>query len=170
MRSASPTSERRRWYLEGAATGLAFASGLGALSVFAVASFRPQELPSPYWSRISALRTDTFGFVCFVVASLALMQSEYLRLTRTARRDSAPQDSRPLDRITAAGARALVVAATALVVYLSLNAVTHPQSLNLHATHFLSWPTEGTLRVVALIAVAVAVAVARTQRIAMGHG
>lgn len=169
MRSASPTSERRRWYLEGAATGLAFASGLVALSVFAVGSFRPQELPSPYWSRIDALRTDTFGFFCFVVASLALMQSEYLRLTRPARRHSAPQDSRLL-RIVAAGARALVVAGTVLVVYLSLNVVTHPQSLNLHATHFVSWPTEGTLRVVALVVVAGAVAVARTVRIAMGGG
>ncbi|MGO8863362.1 MAG: hypothetical protein ACLQRH_21760 [Acidimicrobiales bacterium] len=170
MRSVSPTSERLRWCFEGAATGLAFAGGLVALSVFAVGSFRPQELPSPYWSRISALRTDTFGFVCFVVASLAFVQSEYLRLTRTARRHSAPGGSTPLERLTAAGARALVVAATVLVVYLSCNAVTHPQSLNLPATHLLSWPTESTLRAVALIVVACAVAVVRTQRIAMGHG
>jgi hypothetical protein len=38
-----------------------------------------------------------------------------------------------------------------LVVYLSVNAVTHPYTLTLRATHFASWPTEGTLRVFALL-------------------
>jgi len=162
MRDAS----RLRWGLEGAVTGLAFSSGLGALSVFAVGSFRPQELPFPYWSRIASLRTDTFGFVCFVVGALAFVQSEYLRLSRTVPRHAAA-DSRSLNHATAAGARGLIVSSTVLVVYLSLNAVTHPRSLNLAATHLLSWPTEGTLRAVALIVAACAVAVDRTQRIAM---
>ena len=41
--------------------------------------------------------------------------------------------------------------ATALVVYLSVNAVTHPATLMIHATHLAAWPTEGTLRVAALL-------------------
>jgi hypothetical protein len=41
--------------------------------------------------------------------------------------------------------------ATGLVVYLSVNAVTHPATLGVHATHLATWPTEGTLRVAALL-------------------
>ena len=51
--------------------------------------------------------------------------------------------------------------AAGLVVYLSVNAVTHPATLRLQATHLLSWPAEGTLRVVALLLAAVYVAVLR---------
>ncbi len=63
-------------------------------------------------------------------------------------------------------ARALVVAASTLFVYISVNSITHPQTLVLPATHLLSWPTESTLRAVALIIAAIAVTVARTNRIA----
>ena len=41
--------------------------------------------------------------------------------------------------------------ATGLVTYLSLNAITHPATLNMQATHLAPWPTEGTLRVTALL-------------------
>ena len=45
----------------------------------------------------------------------------------------------------------MVILATGLVVYLSVNTVSHPASLNLQATHLAPWPTEGTLRVIALV-------------------
>jgi hypothetical protein len=41
--------------------------------------------------------------------------------------------------------------ATGLVIYLSVNTVTHPITLGMQATHLASWPTEGTLRVSALL-------------------
>jgi hypothetical protein len=44
----------------------------------------------------------------------------------------------------------VLVLGTGLAVYLSVNAVTHPATLEQQATHLLSWPTEGTLRIVAL--------------------
>jgi hypothetical protein len=56
------------------------------------------------------------------------------------------------------------VLATGLVAYISLNAVTHPATLQLHATHLATWPTEGTLRVDALAASACAVAALRYFR------
>src|SRR5580704_1385734 len=79
-------------WIEGAFTGLGFATGLAALSVFLVGSFRPQNLPMPYWMDIRGLRTDTFGFGCFIVATLCICVSEYLRLSRIARRPSASDD------------------------------------------------------------------------------
>jgi hypothetical protein len=48
-------------------------------------------------------------------------------------------------------AEVVAVLSTALVVYLSVNAVTHPATLLIQATHFARWPTEGTLRVIALL-------------------
>jgi hypothetical protein len=61
-------------------------------------------------------------------------------------------------------ARSLAAAGTTLVAYISINAVTHPITLGLPATHLLSWPTEGTLRAVSLIVVAFAVAIDRALR------
>ena len=158
-------------YIEGAATGLAYASALAALSAFAVASFRPNNLSMPYWASIGWLRTDTFGFICFVVGTLSFIQAEFLRLTRVIRDTSpvAQPDPRPVSIVVVAMARAIVAASSVLVVYLSVNAVTHPNTLLLPATHRLSWPTEGTLRVAALIVSAFSVAVARAQRIAIGR-
>jgi hypothetical protein len=45
----------------------------------------------------------------------------------------------------------VAVLATGLFAYLSVNAVTHPFTLQIQATHLLTWPTEGTLRVAALL-------------------
>jgi hypothetical protein len=150
--------------------GLGYASALGTLSVFLVGSFLPQDLPSPYWERLRWLRTDTFGFSCFIVAALTITLSEYLRLSRITRRagTSDPTNVRAGHLFTLVVARSLVVAGSALVVYLSVNAVTHPNTLLLPATHLLSWPTESTLRAIALIVTACAFATARTQRIALG--
>jgi hypothetical protein len=61
-------------------------------------------------------------------------------------------------------AETIAVLATALFVYLSFNAITHPGSLPLHITHQLPWPAEGTVRVVALLLCACSVAVWRYLR------
>ena len=53
-------------------------------------------------------------------------------------------------------AAAVLVGGMALVVYLSVNAVTHPATLGHPATHFATWPTESTLRVLALAATGLA--------------
>lgn len=157
---------RRR--AEGALTGLAYACGLVVVGVFVVASFRPGELGVPYWERLGWLRTDTFGVFCFVTATVAYAASEYLRLSRpspprpTVAGDPSPDVTSLLIRVVAL---ACTAAGTALVVYLSVNAVTHPQTLLIPATHLLPWPSEGTLRALALIVVATAAAIARTQRI-----
>jgi hypothetical protein len=47
-------------------------------------------------------------------------------------------------------AETAVVLGTGLVSYLSLNAVTHPVTLTLQLTHLWPWPSEGTVRVIAL--------------------
>jgi hypothetical protein len=162
---------RYRSYLEGAVTGLAYAGALAALSVFVVGSFRPGQLASPYWERIGRLRTDTFGFVCFFMATVTFAWSEFLRLSRMARHrpEAIKPDTGPLPLLALATARALAIASAVLVAYLSVNAVTHPQTLGLSATHLFSWPTESTLRAAALILTACAVAVARTLRITTGY-
>ena len=161
-----------RCWIEGAFAGLGYATGLASLSVFLVGSFRLQELHMPYWMDIRGLRTDTFGFGCFIVASGSICVSEYLRLSRIARHDNevdAPPGG-PFHNFALAAARTLVLAGSILVVYLSVNSITHPYTLLLQATHVLSWPTEGTFRVAGLIVVACAAAIARSLRITAGNG
>jgi hypothetical protein len=171
-RGTPGTPHPYRCWVEGAFTGLGYAAGLASLSVFLVASFRVQDLSMPYWGDIRWLRTDTFGFGCFIVASCSICGSEYLRLSRIARHrnegDAAP--ATPFHNFVLAAARTLVLAGTILVAYLSINSITHPQTLLLQATHLLSWPTEGTLRVAGLIVIAFAVGIARSLRISAGNG
>jgi hypothetical protein len=146
--------------------GLAYSSGLVALSAFLVGSFRPRDLSHPYVDHLSWLRVDSFGIVSFFVATVALATSGYLRRSRGFTRRSANTGRAPgtIGLFTTAVARALVAAGTTLVVYISINAVTHPVTLGRPATHLLSWPTEGTLRAVSLIVVALAVAIDRALR------
>ena len=154
---------------EGAATGLAAGCALVTLSAFAVGSFRPTELSSPYWVRLSGLRTDTLGVACFFGATAAYAVSECFRWSRK-RAPRAAHVARPTGGIRAVllgVARAVTAAGAVLVTYLSINAVTHPWSLDLPATHLASWPTESTLRVASILAVTVAAGIARTQAIAM---
>jgi type VI protein secretion system component VasA len=47
-------------------------------------------------------------------------------------------------------ARVGAVLGAAVVLYISVNAFTHPVTLNRQATHFLTWPTESTLRAAAV--------------------
>ena len=53
---------------------------------------------------------------------------------------------------------------TAMVIYLSCNAFTHPVTLNIQLTHLLPWPSEGTVRVLALGVCLVSAAVRRYLR------
>ena len=160
--------------VEAAAAGLAFGSLLEWASTALVGSFRPLGLADPYWRGVPWLRTDTSGFAAFIVAAVCLLSSEYLRLRR---RRSAPS-ARAVPPAASAGAvppaasagavppptvpggavllamaaaETVAVLATGLFGYLSVNAVTHPATQQIQATHLLSWPTEGTLRVVALL-------------------
>jgi hypothetical protein len=172
-RSGSQAGTRART-TEAVATGLAASALLCWVTTAVVGSFRPQGLPAPYWQALPWLRTDTLGALSFVVAAGSLPVSEYLRLRR--RRAAAlaqPVGEPPPSSVLGGGSGALValavaetvaVLATGLVCYLSLNAVTHPQTLLLHVTHLLPWPSEGTLRVAGLVLCAGSVAVVRYLR------
>ena len=61
-------------------------------------------------------------------------------------------------------AETAAVLGTALVIYLSLNAVTHPFTLRLQLTHLWPWPSEGTVRVIGLGICLAAVATSRYLR------
>ncbi|MDX6335228.1 MAG: hypothetical protein QOG05_2568 [Streptosporangiaceae bacterium] len=153
---------RGRLAVEAATAGLAFAALLGWASTALVGSFRGQDLPGRYWQPIP-LRTDTSGFIAFLVAAVCLATSEYLRLRR--RREAATgRPAGPAATLGRAVAETAAVLGTGLFVYLSFNAVTHPGSLPLHITHLLPWPAEGTVRVEALLLCACSAAVWRYLR------
>ncbi len=141
--------------VEAATAGLAFGSLLEWASTALVGSFRPLDLADPYWRVVPWLRTDTSGFAAFIVAAVCLLSSEHLRLRRRRSAASAgavPPPTAPGGVLLAmAAAETVAVLATGLFGYLSVNAVTHPATQQIQATHLLSWPTEGTLRVVALL-------------------
>ena len=153
---------RRRLATEAVTAGLAFAAVLGWGSTALVGSFRGQDLPEHYWQPIP-VRTDTSGFIAFLIAAICLATSEYLRLRR--RREAVP--GRPADpraTMALAVAETVAVLATGLFAYLSFNAITHPETLLLHITHLLPWPAEGTVRVEALLLCGCSVAVWRYLR------
>lgn len=152
---------RRQSAVEATAAGLAFGSGLCWVSTGLVASFRPGNLADPYWAYLPDLRTDTCGIAAFAVLAVSLTASEYLRRSRGRPRGADEQIDRRSAIAALSVARTVAVLGTAIVVYVSINAVTHPATLNIAATHVLSWPTEGTLRVAALILASCAAAVLR---------
>jgi hypothetical protein len=137
--------------VESVAFGLGYAAVLIWIGSALVASFGYTDA-SPYWSALPHLRTDTAGAVSFFIAIVTLAVSKYLELTR---RNGAPAHEVPVVR----PARVLAVQAvadtalflsTALVIYLSCNAFMHPWTLEIQLTHLVSWPSEGTVRVIAL--------------------
>jgi hypothetical protein len=155
---------RGRLLLEAVAVGLAYGGGLCWASVCLLASFRPNNLGAPYWSVIPHLRTDTCGIAAFILVAVSLSLSEYLRLYRQRGEAHSPRMATMGGRtglLSQAAAKTAGVLATGLVVYLSVNAVTHPATLNMPATHLLSWPTEGTLRVASLVLCACSISVLR---------
>jgi hypothetical protein len=140
---------RGRLAAEAVTLGLAFAGLLCWASTALVGSFRDQDLPLRYWQPIP-LRTDTTGFIAFLVAAVCLVTSGYLRLYRRREAVSRPPAGPPA-LLLLAGAEAVAVLATGLFGYLSFNALMHPATLQLHITHLLPWPAEGTVRVEALL-------------------
>lgn len=164
-----------RLVIEAITAGLAFGSLLWWASTCLVGSFRLQGLANPYWPSIPNLRTDTAGLIAFIICAICLITSEYLRLHRQQgeelpSRRFAPARKAvwianvPIRPITQAVCETVAVLSTGLVSYLSVNAVTHPATLLMRATHLLSWPTEGTLRIIALILCVVSVSVLRFLR------
>jgi hypothetical protein len=151
---------------EAATAGLAFGSVLWWASTCLVSTFRPQDLPAPYWDGIPWLRTDTSGFAAFILAAISITCSKYLRLRRLEDADRKRAAMQPVTSadVVLALSETGVILATGLVVYLSLNTITHPASLQIQVSHLLSWPTEGTLRMMALMLCAFCMAIHRYLR------
>jgi hypothetical protein len=150
--------------IEAAALGLGYASVLCWASTCLVASFGAPF--TPYWPDIPWLRTDTTGIIAFVLAAAGLVVSKYLRLRRL-RSGPAPRQMSERSAAVHAGqavAETAAILATGVVAYLSVNAVTHGITLRMQLTHVLSWPSEGTVRVIALLICALSVAVTRYLR------
>jgi hypothetical protein len=172
MEMAAVTSGRcgspgHRLAVEAAGLGVAAGSGLCWAGACLVGSFRPGGLAAPYWGAVPWLRTDTAGIVSFALMGVALVISESLRLARrrdiAAWRELASRRAAPV--LAVAIAETTAVLSTGLIAYLSVNAVTHPETLALQATHLAAWPTEGTLRVLALLACVASVSVLRYLRV-----
>jgi len=146
---------------------VAFGAGYTAMLIWVgsalVASFTGGEA-NPYWPAIPFLRTDTAGDLAFVVAIVSLVVSRYLQLRRRRAPPVRPA-ARPAGLVMVqAVAETAAVLFTAVVIYLSFNAVTHPVTLGLQLTHLLPGPSEGTTRVIALAICLVAVATSRYLR------
>lgn len=146
---------------------VAFGAGYTAMLIWVgaalVASFGG-GLANPYWPVIPFLRTDTAGDLAFVVAIVSLVVSRYLQLRRRRAAPAQPA-ARPAGLVMVqAMAETAAVLGTAVVIYLSFNAVTHPETLALQLTHLLPGPSEGTVRVIALGICLVAVATSRYLR------
>jgi hypothetical protein len=160
----------RRWSLdnqklvvESAAFGLGYTAVLIWSGSALVASFTDYEA-TPYWPAMPDLRTDTTGAIAFAAAIVSLVVSKYLQLRR---RNVAPAQPTALPAGVLAAravAETAAVLSTGLVVYLSLNALTHPFTLRLQLTHLWPWPSEGTVRVIGLGICLVAVATSRYLR------
>jgi len=157
--------------VEAATLGIAYSSGLCWTSTCVVASFRVAYLAKPYWSAISDLRTDTCGAAAFILTTVCLAVSEYLRLRR--RYGVGAQLAVGATRGVLAAlavAKTAAVVSTGLFAYLSINTVTHPVTLGMPATHFSPWPTEGSLRVLALATAMLAVGGLRYLSVRAGIG
>lgn len=162
----------RKLAVEATALGVGYASLLCWASVALVASFGGAPLASPYWPDVSWLRTDTTGVAAFALAAVTLVISRYLRLRRSSGAPvPQPRASRPAALLAAqAAAETAALLATVVFTYLSFNAVTHYETLRLQLTHLWPWPSEGTVRVIALGICAASVAATRYLRSARRHG
>ncbi|MGH3070435.1 MAG: hypothetical protein ACRDMI_17875 [Streptosporangiaceae bacterium] len=152
-----------RLALEAVTAGLAYGGVLCWASTALVGSFRAPDLPDHYWQPIP-LRTDTSGFIAFLVAAVCLVTSEYLRLRRRAAVPHHRPAPAPAATLALAVSEMVTVLATGLFAYLSFNAIMHPETLLLHVTHLLPWPAEGTVRVEALLLCTCSAAVWRYLR------
>ncbi len=152
--------------VEAAAFGLGYASVLCWASTCLVATFGGYSLASPYWPDMPWLRTDTTGVIAFALAAVGLVVSKYFRLRRLRNGRDAGSPQEPTAGVLAARAvtETAAILATGLVAYLSLSVVTHSITLRLQLTHLWPWPSEGTVRVIALIICALSVALTRYLR------
>ncbi|HYK68365.1 MAG TPA: hypothetical protein VEV45_10495 [Streptosporangiaceae bacterium] len=161
-----------RLAVEATAFGVGYASFLCWASTALVATFGGAPLASPYWPDVPWLRTDTTGVLALALAAVSLIVSRYLGLRRG--REATTQ-RQPADRPAAvlaaqATAETAALLATAIFAYLSFNAMTHYYTLQVQLTHLLPWPSEGTVRVIALGICAVSVAATRYLRSAGRDG
>lgn len=158
-------SDSSRLMLEAVSAGIGYACVLCWPSACFVASFKPNDLGQPYWRGTPNLRTDTCGIIAFGIAAVCLCTSEYFRLRRRRRCPvwiSNPVLGDDITLVAVAASGTVAILGTGVFIYLSVNAVTHPETLEMRATHLMTWPTEGTLRVMALLACAVSVVVWRS--------
>lgn len=152
--------------VESVTLGLGYSAFLIWVGSAFVGSFGDFDDAYPYWPAIPKLRTDTAGFIAFGIAIVCLVVSRYLQLGR---RNGVPVEA--VARLRSARVLAVqavadvaAVLATALVIYLSVNAAMHPWTLPVQLTHLLPWPSEGTVRVGSLVVCLVAVAIRRYLR------
>ncbi len=146
--------------------GLGYSAVLVWIGSAFVGSFGDFDDAYPYWPAIPHLRTDTAGFLAFAVAIVSLVVSRYLQLGR--RNGALVEPAAPARPAGVLAVQAVAdVAAflgTAVVIYLSVNAAMHPWTLPVQLTHLVPWPSEGTVRVIALAICLVAVATRRYLR------
>jgi hypothetical protein len=162
---------RRRLVVESASLGLGYTAVLVWIGSALVGSFTDYEA-YPYWPVISRLRTDTAGFIAFAVAVVTLVLSRYLQLRRRASVPApAAGPARPAGvHLLQALADVAVILGTGLVLYLSMNEVTHPVTLRLQLSHLLPGPSEGTVRVIGLAFCLAGVTVRRYLRASPAPG
>jgi hypothetical protein len=159
----------RKLAVESAAFGLGYTAVLIWAGTALVGTFSASEA-DPYWPAVPLLRTDTTGALAFAVAIVSLVVSKYLQLSRRngapAQPTATPAAARSASVLTVqAMAETGVILGTGLVIYLSLNAVTHPVTLGIQLTHLWPWPSEGTVRVIGLGICLVSVALRRYLRV-----
>jgi hypothetical protein len=160
----TPKPGKGKLLLESATLGLGYACVLIWVGSALMGSFGWAD-STPYWSVIPHLRTDTIGFLAFAVSIVTLVLSKYLQLQR--QNGTAP----PRPAVRPAGvlvlqsvAEVAAILGTGLVIYLSCNAFMHPWTLKIQLTHLLPWPSEGTVRVLGLLACWAGVAIRRYLR------
>jgi hypothetical protein len=160
--------ESRRLAFEACTLGLSYAAGLCLISVCLLASFQPNHLAVPYWGDVPILRTDTAGILSFVAVAALLPTSKFLRLRRESRGVATtryPPTGDPVTTAVLAIAETAVILGTVVTVYISVNDVTHPVTMSMASTHLAPWPTEETLRVIALFICVVSVSAVRFLRV-----
>ena len=151
--------------VESVGFGLGYTAVLIWSGTALVASFTDGEA-NPYWPAIPELRTDTTGVIAFAVSIVSLVVSKYLQLRRRSGAPAQPTARSSGVLAVQAMAEIAVFLGTGLVIYLSINAVTHPETLRLQLTHIWPWPSEGTARVIGLGICLVGVATSRYLRAA----
>ena len=149
---------KRRLVVESVTLGLGYSAVLVWIGSAFVGSFGDFDDAYPYWPAIPHLRTDTAGFLGFGIAIVCLVVSRYLQLGRRYGAGGPGPGPAPAARTRPARVLALqavadvaVLLGTGLVIYLSVNAAMHPWTLPVQLTHLLPWPSEGTVRVIALV-------------------